>query len=151
MTYVRPCQEPENDPDDWFISRDGKQYPDDDFLTEDEVRGITKSVLPIQGETAEEHRDRVDRALNVAEADRKRRALTARRHAKEACFGCYFRTQCLDRALNEEQMHGTWGGYYEEELREIRREISRRKRRRQEAAPPNPKGDHGTQEQQRPA
>lgn len=148
MIYI-PCNDPEKNPDDWFISRDGKQYPDDEFLTEDEIRGITKSVLPIQGETPEEHRDRVDRALNHAESERKRRALAARRHAKEDCFGCPIRTQCLGRALEEEQAHGTWGGYYEEELREIRREISRRKRRQANGAS-NSQGDHGPQEQQRP-
>lgn len=130
MTYQTPCSSPENDPNDWFISKDGKQYVDDDFLTEAEVAGLTRSVLPIEGETAEQHRDRVDLTIRVAESDRKRRALASRRHAKEACHGCYFRTACLDRALTEVQGHGTWGGYYEEELKEIRREQGRRARRR---------------------
>lgn len=131
MTYQTPCSSPENDSNDWFISRDGKQYPDDDFLTDAEVAGLTKSVLRIDGETAEDHRDRVDAALAVASAERRRSALISRRQAKDKCHtDCYFRTQCLDRALVEHQDHGTWGGYFEEELREIRKEISRRKKNR---------------------
>lgn len=127
MTYQPPCK---TNSDDWFLSKDGKQYVDDDFLTEAEVKSITRSVLPLEDETTEKYRDRVDTAIKVAEADRKRRALQRRRHAKEACHECYFRTQCLDQALTQDQQHGTWGGYYEEELREIRREKARRDRRR---------------------
>lgn len=132
MSRELPCQEPDNDPDDWFIGRDGKQYPDDDFLTEDEVRRISKTVLAKSGETAEEHRDRVDAALAAAERDRRRKALARRRHAKEECFGCPFRSGCLEKALEENTpaTHGTWGGYFEEELRTIRLEIARRKRKR---------------------
>ena len=136
MTYQTPCNSPENNSDDWFISRDGKQYPDDDFLTEDEVRGITKSVLAVDGETAEEHRDRVDTALAVASGERKRRSLISRRQARDKCHtDCYFRTQCLGRALDEHQDHGTWGGYFEEELREVRKEIARRKKNRNTQPP----------------
>jgi len=131
MTYQTPCSSPDNDPNHWFISRDGKQYPDDDFLTEEEVRGIVKSVLPIEGESDEDHLLRADAALSVATAERRRRALSLRRKAKDKCHtDCYFRTACLDRALSEHQDHGTWGGYFEEELREIRKEIARRKKNR---------------------
>lgn len=130
MTYQSPCASPENDPNDWFISKDGKQYADDEFLSQEDRDRIAKTVLAKPGEDAVEHETRVDAAIRQAEATRKRAALARRRHAKEACHDCYFRTACLDRALSEEQYHGTWGGYYEEELREIRREISRRKRRR---------------------
>ncbi len=132
MSLDLPCQDPGNDPDDWFIGRDGKQYPDEDFLSEDEVQRISKSVLAKDGETAEEHRDRVDAALGAAERSRRRQALQRRRHAKEACFGCPFRVGCLDKALAEPTpaTHGTWGGYFEEELRTIRLEIGRRKRKR---------------------
>ena len=136
MSAHRPCSNPENDPNAWFISRDGKQYPDDDFLTEAEISGLTKSVLPIDGETAEEHRDRVDAALVVAAGERRRLALIERRHARDKCHTeCYFRTQCLGRALDEGQDHGTWGGYYEEELREVRKEIARRKKNRNTQPP----------------
>jgi hypothetical protein len=136
MTYQSPCSSPDTDSNDWFISRDGKQYPDDDFLSEGEISGLTKSVLPIEGETAEEHRDRVDAALAVASGERRRLALISRRQAKDKCHtDCYFRTQCLTRALDEGQDHGTWGGYYEEELREIRKEIARRKKSRSTTTP----------------
>ena len=127
MTYQTPCAE-SNSPDDWFISRDGKQYPDEDFLTDEDVRLISLSVLIKPGETPEDHRDRVDRAVRAAEADRKRQALQRRRHAREACHECYFRSQCLDRALSRGLEHGTWGGYFEEQLRDIQSEIARRRR-----------------------
>lgn len=129
MTYQTPCSSPQNDPNDWFISRDGKQYADDEFLTEDEAARVRRSVLRKPGESEYDHETRVDAALRQAESARKRKAIQKRRHAKEACFDCYFRTSCLDRALDEEQTHGTWGGYYEEELRQIRSERARRRRR----------------------
>lgn len=127
MTYTTPCAEPDADADDWFIGRDGKQYPDDDLLTEQEVRGLTRSVLAIEGETAEEHRDRVDATMRLAETDRRRQALGRRRRAREACFGCEVRLACLDIAVTEEHLTGTWGGYTEEQLRELRREMRRRR------------------------
>lgn len=130
MTYQTPCSSPANDPNDWFISRDGRQYPDDTFLTDAEVRSIAASVLVIEGETVEGHCDRVEAALAAAIGERKRLALIGRRQAKDKCHNeCYFRTACLGRALDEGQDHGTWGGYYEEELREVRKEIARRKKR----------------------
>lgn len=139
MTYQSPsCKSPDADPDDWFISRDGKQYPDEDFLTEAEVRGISKSVLAIGGETAEEHQARVDSALNAAGSERKRQRLIARRRAKERCYECPLRLECLNRALDNGYEHGTWGGYYEEELREIRKEIARRKRNKRKTTPETP-------------
>lgn len=127
MTYSPPCNRPEKNPDDWFLSKDGKQYPDEDFLTDAEVRGLAASVLRIEGETYEEHQARVDRALRAARADRRRKALRRRRDAKAACQTCYFRTDCLDKAIDEQIPHGTWGGYYEEELRELREAIEQRR------------------------
>lgn len=131
----RPCSSPDRDPNDWFISRDGKQYPDEDFLTEAEIAGLTKSVLAITGETAEQHQARVDSALTTARAERRRQRLIARRRAKEACYECPLRAECLAAALENGFEHGTWGGYYEEELREIRKEIARRKRNRSTQTP----------------
>lgn len=124
-----PCWETGIDPDDWFISRDGKQYPDDEFLTEVEKANIARSVLPKADETEDEHTERVDRAIRAAVADRRRAALQRRRKAREACYDCPVRLQCLDLALEGNIQHGTWGGYYEEEIREIRREIKRRRGR----------------------
>lgn len=131
-----PC---ETSPEDWFIQKDGKQYRDDDFLTDAEVRGLTRSVLRIDGETAEEHRDRVDRAIATAEADRKRAALQRRRHAREAChLECPLRLQCLGLGMMPENLeHGIWGGYYAEERQQIEEVRLARIAERQEASSPS--------------
>ena len=130
MTYETPCQRDENDPDDWFIGQDGKQYGDDEFVTEEEAERIAKSVLIKADETPEDHQARVAAAVRQVHNARRRDALARRRRAKQACGECYFRTNCLDQALRDEHHNGTWGGYFEEELRQLRLEISRRKRRR---------------------
>lgn len=121
-----PCRE--GDHDDWFISRDGKQYPSDDLLDDDDRLLILEEAnrLELTGEARVEF---IEKATDRAESDAKRAALRRRRHAKEDCGGCLFRTRCLAMAIEGDFQHGTWGGYYEEEIREIRREITRRKRR----------------------
>lgn len=119
-----PCQE--GDPEDWFISKDGKQYPSDELLDDDDLIAILEAANE-QGLTGEERVNFIEKATDRAEADAKRGALQKRRHAKEACQSCLFRTRCLDKVLEGDFQHGTWGGYYEEEIREIRREIRRRK------------------------
>jgi hypothetical protein len=132
MTYVQPCADPENDPEDWFISRDGKQYPDDP------MPGYSGETVSAAWDVAIEElgRDITDAEMKRIDDrvydDSQRSQLRKRRHAKEACHECYFRMGCLDQALKPDTpaTHGTWGGYYEEELREIRREIDRRKRAR---------------------
>lgn len=121
-----PCWEnPDVDPDDFFIRSDGKQYADDDFLTEDEIRRISRTVLRKHGESAAAHAIRVERALNHARSERRRQALIRRRRARQACYQCPVRLKCLRHALDNDETHGTWGGYYEEELRIIRRERDR--------------------------
>ena len=125
-----PCNSPDADPQDWFIRSDGKQYSFDQFLTDAEKAGVARSVLPIGGETFEEHEARVKSATKAAESNRRRAALTRRRKAKEACFTCPIQDSCLGQALDRGETHGTWGGYLEEELAEIRREQARRRRRR---------------------
>lgn len=129
--YVTPCHSDENDPDDWFLSKDGRQYSDDDLLTQEIIDEAirTTGLTPLDENYVEE----VDRVLAEIEEQVKRAALTRRRHAKDACFTCYFRTQCLGLALERNEQHGTWGGYYEEELREIRRLRDRKRRERGEA------------------
>lgn len=99
MTYQTPCSSPENNPDDWFINASGKQYAEDfDDLPEDEAAEQVK--------------------VNLA----------ARQHAKHLCFErCIARVDCLRRGLDEGHAHGIWGGYFEEEMREIRKEQARRK------------------------
>lgn len=133
MSELRlPCRESET-PDDWFIGRDGKQYSDEDLLT-DEVR---LSVLVEANERGLEGSERVEfieRAEDRAEADAKTAALQRRRHAMEACHtDCLFRTRCLDMALDGDLRHGTWGGYYEEQIAEIRDERDRRRLARAQA------------------
>ena len=129
MTVNIPCESSET-PDDWFISRDGKQYPSDELVSEEDFKAAVaeaeKDGYVMIGPARERLRDRL-------EAEARREALARRRHAKEECHeNCYFRTQCLDLALQEPTpaLHGTWGGYYEEELDQIRRERNRRRRAR---------------------
>lgn len=131
MTLPSPCADRKNDPQDWFIRADGKQYPFDDLLTQPERRGISRSVLPIGGETAEEHEVRVERALNAAVNNRKRIALARRRRALSLCWSeCPIREACFTTQMEQRSVHGTWGGFLEEEWEEIRREQTRRSRRR---------------------
>lgn len=123
-----PCRE-SGTPDDWFIGKDGKQYPSDEFLT-DEIRDIVNIAADRLELSGEARVTFIDKALDRAEVDAKTEALRRRRHAKEACFDCALRTRCLDIALNGDEQHGTWGGYHEEEIRAIKSEITRRKRAR---------------------
>lgn len=125
MTDLRlPCRE--GNPDDWFLSKDGKQYADEDLLPPEALEEI-QSRADSLGLEGTERVEAIERATSRAETDAKTAALQRRRHAKEACFeSCLFRTRCLDRALHLGLPHGTWGGYYEEEIRELRRKIAAR-------------------------
>lgn len=130
MTYT-PCADRTNDPQDWFIRPDGKQYSDEDLLTEQERHRITLSVLRVSGETADEHENRCRAARNAARNNRRRSMLTRRRQAKDLCWTkCEMREACLEQALERVERHGTWGGYLEEEITAIREEQARRRRRR---------------------
>lgn len=128
MTDLRlPCRE--GNEDDWFLRPDGKQYRDDELLTDDDRLAILEQAndLDLEGQARV---DFIEATEDRAEADAKRAALQRRRHAKEACHDCLFRTRCLQLAIDGDEVHGTWGGYYEEEIGEIRKEIRRRNRRR---------------------
>lgn len=125
---LTPCAEPENNPEDWFIRADGKQYPDEEYLTEAERRAVAQSVIPKYDEFVYQHEERVERAIRAAEADRRRRALQLRRQAREKCFECPVRTQCLDLAITVGAGYGTWGGYFEEDIKTLRDKIAARKR-----------------------
>lgn len=131
MTNSPICRQPSRNPDDWFIGRDGRQYSDDEFLSETEKQGIVRSVLRIAGETDEEHARRSEAAVNAAESGRRRVALARRRHAKEDCWECPVREACLAQALETPTpaTSGTWGGFYEEELAAIRVKQAARRRR----------------------
>lgn len=111
-----PCQR--GNPEDWYISRDGKQYGDESFLTAEEERKIAMTVLWLADETLEAHQDRVTARIAAIGRDRRRKALQKRRHAREACLlTCPVRVQCLDGAVERREFHGTWGGLFEEDLR----------------------------------
>lgn len=119
-----PCAE--GNGDDWFVSRDGRQYPSDDLLT-DIVRDAIAAEADRQGLDGEERVAFIEKTTDMAEGDARRDALRRRRHARDACHtDCLFRTRCLDMVLEGDFQHGTWGGYYEEEIRELRRELRRR-------------------------
>lgn len=122
-----PCRESDT-PDDWFISRDGKQYPSDDLLTDPMREAVTAEADRKELE-GEERVAWIERNLDRFEVDAKTASLQRRRHAKQGCYDCAFRTRCLDMALTNHEVHGTWGGYYEEEIATLQREISRRRGR----------------------
>lgn len=121
MTYSTPCSDPEKR-DDWFIGRDGKQYPDDEFLTHEEKEVIIQAAMDNDSDANE--------MIAEVEDEIKRQRLIRRRQAKDACYECYFRTDCLNTVLGDDTIrHGTWGGYTEEQIREIRAEKRKRDRR----------------------
>lgn len=127
--YIPPCARPENDPNDWFIEKDGKQYHDEPVLTADEVRALWDECLT----TGEDGMTALKRATDARIAEN----LVKRRHAKDRCFTeCQIRLECLQRGLTADfviQPHGIWGGYDQSELRSIQRHgRSRRKAVRSE-------------------
>lgn len=63
---------------------------------------------------------------DVLEGEETRQALVRRRQAREACYGCPVRNGCLRTALETRPSAGTWGGYYEEELRKLYRALDAR-------------------------
>ncbi len=130
-----PCAE--GRADDWFIGADGKQYRSDEFLTFDQQQQILNDLVEDRGGVGF-HDDSIledaQKALAAAEADARTAALQRRRHAKEACYtSCPVRLQCLQVAIDTDERHGTWGGYYEEEIAQIQDAIKERRRRRAEA------------------
>lgn len=46
--------------------------------------------------------------------------------ARKACRGCIFRSECLDRALDQGEQHGVWGGVLMSSAVERRKAIARR-------------------------
>ena len=57
-------------------------------------------------------------------------ALVQIEKAKQVCFECDARVECLDFALSTNQDSGVWGGLSEEERRAIRRQRAARARTR---------------------
>lgn len=121
--YQTPCSS--GNPEDWFIGKDGRQFSDVDLVTDEAFDAYLHEIDPDDQMDDQEK----DQARLQVEQVASKQALIRRRHAKEACHQqCYFRNKCLTQALDEGHVHGTWGGYHEEELREIRREKARRDR-----------------------
>lgn len=117
MTFVTPCARPENDSDDWFIGRDGKQYADDPVLTDDQITEIRAGILA-NASSYTDPAEAADLAVQAAEQRERKRSLIRRRKAREKCHTeCILRLQCLGENL--ELPYGTAGGYYEEERAQI--------------------------------
>jgi hypothetical protein len=111
-----PCADPTRDPNDWFIESYGKQYREDELLTEAEVADLDSIHLTESLEPADRQR-----ILDLAASEKKRQALVRRRKAKESCREeCPIRKACLAQGLELQNLdHGIWGGYYPEERRAI--------------------------------
>jgi WhiB family redox-sensing transcriptional regulator len=56
-----------------------------------------------------------------ASIERKEERLEREAIAKRICAGCAVRSECLDLALRNREIHGIWGGLNEEERRSITR------------------------------
>ncbi len=111
MTYL-PCADEANDPEDWFIEKDGLQYAWEPLVTE---------------------QDGVDPpAREVAEERAKKAALVRRRHARDKCHTlCERRLDCLGLAIDGDRpdFEGIRGGYFQEQLKKI---VDEREKKRQE-------------------
>ena len=121
MSWVPPCRRPGADPDDWFIESNGKQYPEDELLTESDVQGIVEAVAASNPDATEED---YDRAIRRAERDALTAALGRRRRAKDACWNdCIPRIRlgvCLEVGMEPTNInHGIFGGYDPKERRAI--------------------------------
>lgn len=120
MTAKTPCSA---NPDQWYTERDGRRYDDEPLVTEDDVQQI---MADLDGESISVVEEAVDDF--VAEATRQR--LIERRQARDACFTCPVRLPCLDKALENREQYGIWGGYYPEMRRSIERELDKREEAR---------------------
>lgn len=126
MADTTPCNQPDVDPNDWYIDRHGKQYGDEPWLSAGEKEKLAAAL-------AEQGLDRLKQISEIArtEARLRRDALIRRRQAKQACFDCPIRLECLSGALERRESTGIWGGMYEEEIQKLDRQ-GRKARRAQE-------------------
>lgn len=127
MTHT-PCQDA---PDDWFIDKSGKQYPDDEPERSDlEVLALLRQQHPTYLD------EQLDWALLQYRTNEHREALSRRRRAKDRCFTeCPVRLGCLgiafDPTLPDPNVipHGTYGGYHPEEREKMAKAVVERRRR----------------------
>lgn len=118
-----PCSQPDVDPNDWYIDRHGKQYGDEPWLSAEEKEKLAAAL-------AEQGLDRLKQISEIArtEARLRRDALIRRRQAKQACFDCSIRLECLSGALARRESSGIWGGMFEEEIQKLQRQGRKAKR-----------------------
>jgi len=128
MTDYRPPCQTASDPDQWFIDIHGKKSLDEEVKDFPGVDAEIRAWEALMNQPiSEEVRERI-------EGQARRRRLIERRQAKDRCYECYFRLQCLDVVLSDSNIRsGTWGGYFENEIAEIRR-LQKRRIRRQNAS-----------------
>ncbi len=123
MTYL-PCADEANDPEDWFIEKDGLQYAWEPLVTDD----IWEAVLH-----AAEQDEIEPPTREQAEARARAAALVRRRHARDMCFTlCERRLDCLGLAIDGDRpdFEGIRGGYFQEQLKKIVDERNNRRARR---------------------
>jgi hypothetical protein len=104
-----PC---ERAPDDWFIDKKGLFHVEDCLVPEQVLAELDPEEIP------------------GVEAEAKRQRLILRRRARQDCFDCPVRLQCLGLAIENQESHGIWGGYYAEQIGKIIAERDQRARRR---------------------
>lgn len=122
MSASTPC---ESDPDKWFIDRDGLKYDDEVLVGEVELNAaMAQRPDPEDLEDAEI-------ILDALLADKVKARLVERRHARDECHTvCKVRTLCLQKALDNQEQYGIWGGYFPEQRRQLEREIEARRLRK---------------------
>ena len=122
MISKTPC---EADPDQWFTERDGRRYDDELLVSEAELHA---TIVARQDDLVT-----VDEILDDLVEVRVKERLVERRHARDAChLECKVRTLCLQKALDNREPYGIWGGYFPEQRRALEREIDAREERRKE-------------------
>lgn len=123
--YVTPCADPANDPEDWYLDKDGRQYADVDLVTEEALAEAIVERDMLWADQGQVNRLRADLEIEAAKD-----GVVRRRHAKDACFTCYHRTLCLGKALDNREQFGIWGGYTPEERNAVLRLQDERRARR---------------------
>lgn len=112
--YQPPCKD---NPDQWYTERDGRRY-DDEVLVD-----VEQIMANLDGEPFGAVEEAVEDALEEVVKQR----VIERRQARDKCFGCKVRLQCLDTALTNREQYGIWGGYFPEQRRTLERSLDARR------------------------
>lgn len=111
-----PCSP---DPAAWFLEKDGRQYRDEPVVSQLELEVVMLAAEADEADPDEAVKDAVDEKI--------RTNLIARRKAREACFDCKLRLECLDTRLTKfPGSDGIWGGYFPEDLKVLDDELKKR-------------------------